>query len=245
MRGPGEGVSVCLTYHEEEIELLERAWWSVAAQTVKPLEIIVIDDGSREPLQGRWTPATDSYPTRVVSITNRGLAAARNAGVMLAKGIGFLPLDCDDWLATTYIEKTLELLLAGADVVLTGLQEHGPTRNGCYMPGYDRPWHLVSLEQMWQMNRYYYCSLFRTQTLREVGGWNPLMAGPWNQRGGLEDWDLTLDLMTRRVKYAAVEEILFHYSTATTDSMIHRANQDDLRREMRRHHRLDSATPAP
>ena len=159
---------------------------------------------------------------------------------MLANGIGFLPLDADDWLDPHYIEKTLPLLRAGADVVLTGLQEHGPTRNGTYMPGYDRPWHLVSLEQMWEMNRYYYASLFRTATLRKVGGYNPLMAGPWNQRGGLEDWDLTLDLMTRGAKYASVDEVLFHYSTATTDSMIHRSDQEGLKAEMRRHHRLDN-----
>ena len=31
-------VTVCLTYHAEELETLERAFWSVQAQTVKPLE---------------------------------------------------------------------------------------------------------------------------------------------------------------------------------------------------------------
>jgi cellulose synthase/poly-beta-1,6-N-acetylglucosamine synthase-like glycosyltransferase len=231
------GVTVCITYHDEELELLERAWWSVAAQTVKPTEIIVVDDGSEKPLKGRWQPATDSHPTRVVGVTNRGLPAARNVGLMLATCEGFLPLDCDDRLAPSYIEKTLPLLLNGADVVLTGLQEHGPTRNGTYMPGYDRPWHLCSLELMWLMNRYYYASLFRTQTLREVGGYNPLMAGAFNQNGGLEDWDLTLDLMSRGAKYAACDEVLFHYSTENPQSMAHTMNRPELEAEMKRHHR--------
>jgi hypothetical protein len=47
--------------------------------------------------------------------------------------------------------------------------------------------------------------------------------------------------MTRKSRFAAVEEVLFHYSTETTDSMVHRAarNRDALLAEMRRHHRLD------
>ena len=235
------GVTVCITYHNEENELLERAWWSAAQQAVKPYEIIVVDDGSDKPLAERWSPATETYPTRIVTITNRGLPAARNTGLMLAKGVGFLPLDADDWLDPTYIEKTLELLFDGADVVLTGLQEHGPTRNGTYFPGYDRPWHLVTLEDMWQMNRFYYCSLFRTETLRNVGGYNALMAGAWNRDGGYEDWDLTLVLMTRGARYAAVDEVLFHYTTKP-DSMLTRAeaNRAALVGEMRRHHRLDA-----
>jgi glycosyltransferase involved in cell wall biosynthesis len=233
------GVTVCITVHNEEPETVERAFWSVQAQSVKPLEIIVVDDGSLIPPRG-WDEMELTVPSRVVSITNRGLPAARNTALMLANGGGFLPLDADDWIATDYVEKTLPLLQEGADVVLTGLQEHGPTRNGTYMPGYDRPWSLVSLEQEIQMNRFYYCSLFRTQTLREVGGYNPLMAGAWNQGGGYEDHDLWIDLMTRKARFAAVEEVLFHYSTETTDSMAHRAarNRDALLAEMRRHHRL-------
>ena len=126
-----------------------------------------------------------------------------------------------------------------ADVVLTGLQEHGPERQGVYQAGYDRPFDQVTLDLMWEMNRFYYCSLFRTQVLREVGGWNPLMAGSWNQNGGLEDWDLTLDLMTRGVRYAAADEVLFNYSTANPESMIHRSasNREALMLEMKRHHR--------
>ena len=137
MDNPPE-VTVVITYHEEELELLERAYWSVIAQWWRPSEILVIDDGSANPLAGRWTPATDTVPTRVVTVTNRGLPAARNTGLMLARTEAVLFLDCDDWISDEYFRKTLPLL-EDADVVLTGLQEHGPTRNGTYMPGYDRP----------------------------------------------------------------------------------------------------------
>lgn len=231
------GVTVCITYHDEPDDLLTRALNSALLQTVAPYEVIVIDDGSAQrPMNVVWTNP-DGPKLRVVTVTNRGLPAARNVGLMLAKTEAFLPLDADDWLDLAYIEKTLPLL-ADADVVLTGLQEHGPSRNGTYLPGYDRPYDQVDLDLMWATNRFYYCSLFRTETLREVGGYNPLMAGPWNEGGGYEDHDLWIDLMTRGARFACCNDILFNYSTESTTSMVHRAAQNvvALHAEMRRHH---------
>jgi cellulose synthase/poly-beta-1,6-N-acetylglucosamine synthase-like glycosyltransferase len=230
------GVTVVITYHNEAHEILERAWSSVVVQTLKPYELVIVDDGSA-PALGSWHAAA-AFPTRLVGITNRGLPAARNTGLMLACTEAILFLDADDWLEPTFLEKTLPAL-ADADVVLTGLQEHGPVRKGCYMPGYDKPFEDVTLEDLWVMNRLFYCALFRTSTLREIGGYNPLMAGAWNQNGGYEDHDLWLDLMTRGARFTAVKEPLFNYSTETLDSMVHRAqgNRDALHAEMRRHHR--------
>lgn len=228
------GVTVCITYFNEDLETLGRAYASAQNQTVKPYEIIVIDDGSDEPLAERLTPSWAG--PHVTRVTNRGLPAARNTALMLAKGSAFLPLDADDWIEPTYIEKAFPLL-ADADVVLTGLQEHGPTRNGTYMAGFDRPFDQVDEETLWQYNRFFYCSLFRTELLREVGGYNPRMAGGWGVSGGYEDWDLWIDLKRRGARFAAVNEVLFHYTTKP-DSMLTRAeqNRQALVDEMRRHH---------
>lgn len=238
-------VTIVIPTHNDS-EVLGYAIESALSQTVPPLEVIVIDDGSTRRPVIPYTEVSDAGGRSVTGVpvlrefrvTNRGLAAARNTGLMLARGEGLIPLDADDTLAPEYIEKTLPLLEGGADVVLTGLQEHGPERNGTYMPGYDKPFNLVTLADMWAMNRFYYACLFRTSMLREVGGWNPLMAGPWNKGGGLEDWDLTLDLMTRGVEYACVNEVLLHYSTANPNSMIHRSlpHREALMAEMKRHH---------
>lgn len=229
-------VTVCIPCHNDQ-DVLGRAVFSAIAQTVPPLEVIIIDDGSEEPVEFN---SQDMADVRVVRITNRGLPAARNCGLMLAKGEAFLPLDADDTVAPDYIEKTLPLLEAGADVVLTGLQEVGPHRNGRYNAGFDRPWDQVT----WQLlvddyNRFYYASLFRTALLREVGGYHPAMAGWPGVHGGYEDWDLWVDLLRRGVKLAAVDEPLLLYTTKP-DSMLTRAetNRAALVGEMRRHHRL-------
>lgn len=231
-----DGVTVCIpTYNDKEH--LWNAVKSAVDQTVLPLEIIVVDDGS-DPDQGLLvSDLLDGGLVRVVRVTNRGLSAARNTGLMLARGSAFLPLDADDSIEPTYIEKTLPLL-SDADVVLVGLQEHGPTRNGTYMPGYDRPYDQVTVDTLWQYNRFFYCSLFRTQLLREVGGYNPRMAGWPGVNGGYEDWDLWIDLMYREATFAAVNEVLFHYTT-NPQGMLAKAeqNREPLVDEMRRHHR--------
>src|SRR6266404_1739898 len=123
-RGYREGVSAAIPCYNQA-EFLQQALQSLYDQTLPPREIIIIDDGSDVPIVLASEP--DDYPhidVRVVRVTNRGLPAARNAALMLARCEAFLPLDADDWLDPCYIEKTLPLL-EDADVVLTGLQEHG------------------------------------------------------------------------------------------------------------------------
>jgi glycosyltransferase involved in cell wall biosynthesis len=230
-RGGRPGVTVCIPCFNQA-EYLSEALESVAAQTVPPLEVLVIDDGSTDDTGAVASVWAQSLPLGLVRVTNRGLPNARNTALMLARGEAFLPLDADDWLDPHYIERTLPLLEAGADVVLTGIQEHGEQRNGAYMPGFDMPWTSVSVDiLLYDYNRFYYCSLFRTRTLREVGGYNGRMTL------GYEDWDLWIDLMKRGVRFDAVQETLFNYRTKAS-SMWHEAEarRAEIVAEIHRHH---------
>lgn len=226
------GVTVCIPCFNQA-EYLPKALASANQQTRDCYEIIVVDDGSDPDQAEEIASLSDDFSATYVHVTNRGLPSARNTGLMLAKTEFFLPLDADDWIEATYIAKTVPLM-ADADVVVPGLQEHGPTRNGTYMPGYDRPLSEVTVDLMWNgFNRTFYCSLFRTGLLREVGGWNGRMVN------GFEDYDLALDLMIRGARYVGCEEVLFHYQTRPdgmlTDAM---RRQEEIRAEMKRHHRL-------
>jgi cellulose synthase/poly-beta-1,6-N-acetylglucosamine synthase-like glycosyltransferase len=226
------GVTVAVPcYHQSEY--LGGCLESIAAQTTPAFETLVIDDGSEKIESVKISEICREFPdTRHVKVTNRKLPGARNTALMLTRTFAFLPLDADDWLDPAYIEKTLPLL-ADADVIVPGLQEHGPTRNGTFMPGFDRPLEQVDVDLMWNgFNRTYYASLFRTQVLREVGGYNGLMVD------GFEDYDLALDLMQRGYRYRACEEVLFNYRTRP-DGMLATAmaKQVSIRAEMSRHHR--------
>ncbi|HEY6102774.1 MAG TPA: glycosyltransferase, partial [bacterium] len=60
-------------------------------------EIVIVDDGSTDGTAGAAHAARGPVPVRVVSQPNRGLAAARNAGVAAAGGEVLLFLDPDVW----------------------------------------------------------------------------------------------------------------------------------------------------
>jgi glycosyltransferase involved in cell wall biosynthesis len=232
-----DGVTVVIPCFNQS-HYLDAALDSVLEQTTPALEVIVVDDGSTErptfiqeqTLARNAAEGARGTHFRYVRVTNRHLAAARNTGLMLAKGVAFLPLDADDTIEPTFIEKTLPMLEFN-DVVCVGLREHG-ARDGIYLPGYDMPLEEVTESHQWVMNRLFYCCLFRTELLRSCGGYNPRMMYGW------EDYDLHIDLMRRGSRYAAVNEYLFNYRTSN-DGMMAVAARDHREwnmTEMRRHH---------
>ena len=70
------------------VEFLQEALRSCYEQTLPPKEIIVIDDGSDSDILVPQSP--EGIDVRVVRITNRGLPAARNTGLMLARCAAFV-----------------------------------------------------------------------------------------------------------------------------------------------------------
>lgn len=227
----GRGVTVVIPCYEQE-QYLAESLGSVLKQTTPPLEVIVVDDGSRQPVEPEVKRLAEAsgVNVRVIRVANRGLPSARNVGLMNAHGHAFLPLDADDWIESTYIEKTLPLL-ERADVVCVGLQEHGE-RKGTYLPGCELGISRLTLNAERTSNRLFYCSLYRTELLRQCGGYNGRMIN------GYEDWDLWIDLMQRGARLVAVEETLFHYRTRR-DSMLAQTEahwRDWNLDEMARHH---------
>ena len=79
--------------------------------TMNPdIEVIVVDDGSKEPYK-------PSYPwLTVIRQKNMGPAGARNKGLDKAKGEYIAFIDSDDMVADDYIEKVMEKISEGFDV---------------------------------------------------------------------------------------------------------------------------------
>lgn len=88
-------VSVIVPVYKGE-RFLAEALESVAAQTYAPLETIVVDDGSPD---RSAEIAAGRAGVQVVRQANQGVAAARNAGLAVARGelVAFLDQD-DQWL---------------------------------------------------------------------------------------------------------------------------------------------------
>ena len=89
---------------------------SALQQSHRPLEIIVVDDGSTDE-----TPqilATYSEPVRVFRQVNQGVAAARNLGVSHARGEYVAFLDSDDLWHPEKLEKQIERFEADPELGL-------------------------------------------------------------------------------------------------------------------------------
>ncbi len=100
--------------------LLQRCLDSLLAQTHRPLEIIVVNDGSTDGSAEAMLGYARRHPeVQVISQSNRGVGPARNAGLGAANGEYVALVDADDWVEPDFIADMVKLARAGnADVVV-------------------------------------------------------------------------------------------------------------------------------
>lgn len=102
------------TYNRRE--MLDRALRSIAAQTFQDYEIIVINDGGCD-----VADILEKYENvyYIKQPKNRGLSAARNAGLKAARGKYIAFLDDDDVLLPMHFRVLVDKLEAGARAAYT------------------------------------------------------------------------------------------------------------------------------
>lgn len=93
---------------------------SILAQTYTDYEVVVVDDGSTDN-SANIVRKLSNEKIRLISQPNGGVSAARNAGIMAAKGDYIAFLDADDLWAPNYLEILAALIKDCPDAGLYSL----------------------------------------------------------------------------------------------------------------------------
>lgn len=113
-------VSVVIPAYNAEASL-DKCVSSIVGQTYKNLQIVIVDDGSKD----RTGSICDAWARKdprvfVVHKRNGGLPAARNTGLQVSKGDWMLFVDSDDEIEEQSVELLLEKAIEGVDIVSFG-----------------------------------------------------------------------------------------------------------------------------
>lgn len=103
-------VSIIVPYYNVQKEYLEICMNSLLKQTYKNIEIIVVDDGSKEEFSRLLDDYANMDNVKLIYKKNGGVSTARNMGMARATGDWCMFVDPDDWLEKDGVKNFIELI---------------------------------------------------------------------------------------------------------------------------------------
>lgn len=186
-----------------QAEYLADTLESLLEQTCRDWEGIIVNDGSLDNTEEiAWKYVQKDGRFKYVSKRNGGLSSARNYGIERALGEYILPLDSDDILEPTYLEKALLVFLKAPQTTLVYCQgNYFGVKSGFWGLHYENYMKLL-------LGNAIFCSaLFRKRDCLRVGGYDE------NMRLGYEDWEFYIRLLNEQSIVYQIPEPLFNYRT--------------------------------
>ncbi|HEY3873342.1 MAG TPA: glycosyltransferase [Actinocrinis sp.] len=118
-------LSILMAAYNEERTVVQAAAAVLAADYPCPIELIIVDDGSRD-----WTPELlagidDPRVTVHRHPVNRGKSAALGTGIKLATGTHMVPFDADLEYSADDIPRVVEPVVSGRAEVVYGVRSFG------------------------------------------------------------------------------------------------------------------------
>ena len=177
---------------------------SIIASTYRPIEIVMVDDGSQDNSLSIAQDYCANYPEcRVIAQTNQGVSVARNNAIRHAKGMYILPVDADDKIADTFIQKAVDVIDNNDDIRVVGCR--------CWMFG--------AINKEWKLPEFSHALLARKNMIPATALYRK---ADWERCGGYceeeiyrEDWDFWLSMMELGGTFYKLDEILFYYRIST------------------------------
>lgn len=177
---------------------------SILASTYRPVEVVMVDDGSKDNSLSIAKSYCDQHPEcQVIAQENKGVSAARNAAIRAAKGTYILPVDADDKIADTFIEKAVKVIENDNNIRVVGCR--------CWMFG--------AVDKEWNLPQFSHARLARKNMIPATALYRRV---DWERCGGYceeeiyrEDWDFWLSMMELGGTFHKLDEILFYYRIST------------------------------
>lgn len=207
----GAQVSVVIPAYNRA-RTVARAIESVMAQTVGDLEIIVVDDGSKDSTSQVVAGLLALTPklTLLRHETNKGAQAARNTGAQVARGEWLCFLDSDDQFLPNSIEVRLREAERGGFPVIhsSGWKiEAGEKRQYGLTPMIGN----VYADLLRRPGPMYQSLLIRADAFRAIGGLDPAIVA-------FQEWDTSIRL-AKDYRFGYVREPTFVYDCTGTDTI--------------------------
>ena len=182
-------------------EYLSETLDSVIEQTYPNWECIIVNDGSpdnTEEIAKLYTNKDIRF--KYLYQENQGVSVARNNGIIASNGEYILPLDADDTIEPTYIEKAINhfVLNPSTKLVYCKYDIFGLQTGDANVPAYSYS------ELLWTC-MIPNCPIFKREDYNKTKGYNPEM------KIGYEDWDFLLSFLDKHSVVYRINEVLYHY----------------------------------
>jgi glycosyltransferase involved in cell wall biosynthesis len=185
---------------------------SLARQTLTGFEIIVVDDGSTDEATVQKLAALEDR-ARVIRQDNRGLSAARNAGIAAARSECVAVLDCDDTFEPQFLEEAATLMRGAPDDVAVVFSHLRLTGVGDGL--IER--HFNAFDLLFT-NTMHSGLMLRKACWRAVGGYDETM------RQGYEDWEFYLRLAHAGYRGIEIPKPYFNYAVASGGMLFNKSS---------------------
>ncbi len=183
-------------------QYLEQLLPQLQKQSFNGFEIIVVDDGSSDEASLAAVQRLEDRAIRDLRIlrqAHQGVVAARNRAIWLASGKYIFPLDADDTIDQSFVEKALLTLEASGPQCF--VYPWSRVRGQSDFVLKNKPTHPLSVlhENLIQG------PVIPKWLFQMTGGYHPAM------NPGYEDWELYVNLVKHGAVGKVIPEILYHY----------------------------------
>lgn len=208
------------------VNFLPGLFRSLSALTYEELEVILVDNASDDGSLAACRSFAEEAPfvVRVLEESHVGACQARNCGLAACQSEWVYFFDCDDELSSSFLEDILPTLgERDEDMVAFPVMQRqdGRVRKRTFRPSSSVASQILSSTLCTQS------MFFRTDFLREIGGWD-IRLSIW------QDWALGVHVLLRKPRIAWLSQsfhcVNIHSDSITGSSLA--ARRDGLQQSM-------------